>query len=241
MIILLNEALICAWPIASTATTRFFALSFLFTHKNETVKPILYVTKSFKDSFSQYFTEWKKDLPKATFFVDVPIKAHISIGEVSLLPSQIQSLNLGDLILFDALFFHPIKKQGAAQFSLKGTPIFTLSIENTKATIASLIPNMEPNMESTPENEPPSLEETLGAIPLKVKVDLAELDFSLKELSALSQGSTIHLPDDSGHTVSLSVQGQKIAQGELVQIGDSLAFRITSIHHFTPSPEKTAE
>ena len=87
---------------------------------------------------------------------------------------------------------------------------------------------MEEDAKKTDEN-PNATKKTVEELPLQVSVNLAELELSLKELTQLTPGSALTLPDNPGNLVSLRVRGKKIASGELLSLGDTIGVRILSI------------
>ena len=85
----------------------------------------------------------------------------------------------------------------------------------------------------------PSLEKGLAAkkfssdvftnIPIEVTVELGRTKISLKDLYELSEGSIIELERLAGEPLDLVVNGQIVAQGEVVAIDENYGLRITHI------------
>ncbi len=68
-----------------------------------------------------------------------------------------------------------------------------------------------------------------GNIPINISVELGRSQVSLKEVFELSEGSIIELERLVGEPLDLVVNGQIIAQGEVVAIDSNYGLRITSI------------
>lgn len=66
-------------------------------------------------------------------------------------------------------------------------------------------------------------------IPIKVSVELGRSEISLKEVFELTEGSIIELERLVGEPLDLVVNGQVIAQGEVVAIDNNYGLRITNI------------
>ena len=66
-------------------------------------------------------------------------------------------------------------------------------------------------------------------IPVQVSVELGRSTISLKEIYDLSEGSIIELDRLVGEPLDLVVNGQIIAQGEVVAIDNNFGLRIKSI------------
>ena len=66
-------------------------------------------------------------------------------------------------------------------------------------------------------------------IPINVSVELGRAQISLKEVYELTEGSIIELERLVGEPLDLVVNGQVIAQGEVVAIDSNYGLRITHI------------
>ena len=72
-------------------------------------------------------------------------------------------------------------------------------------------------------------------IPVNVSVELGRSQISLKEIFELSEGSIIELERMVGEPLDLVVNGQVIAQGEVVAIDNNYGLRVTGIKADTKS------
>ena len=66
-------------------------------------------------------------------------------------------------------------------------------------------------------------------LPVKVSVELGRSTISLKEIFELSEGSIVELDRLVGEPLDLVVNGQIVAQGEVVAIDNNFGLRIKSI------------
>jgi flagellar motor switch protein FliN/FliY len=105
----------------------------------------------------------------------------------------------------------------------------------------------EPVIEPTPSFDepeiadiefPPLAQETMGRkveldlfanIPVGLSVELGRSQISLKEVFELSEGSIIELERLVGEPLDLVVNGQVLAQGEVVAIDNNYGFRVTTV------------
>ncbi|HKB54120.1 MAG TPA: flagellar motor switch protein FliN [Ramlibacter sp.] len=73
--------------------------------------------------------------------------------------------------------------------------------------------------------------ERINNIPVQLTVELGRTRITIKRLLALSQGSTVELDGLAGEPLDIKVNGYPIAQGQVVQIGDSNKYgiRVTDI------------
>ncbi|WP_315387212.1 FliM/FliN family flagellar motor switch protein [uncultured Stenotrophomonas sp.] len=63
-------------------------------------------------------------------------------------------------------------------------------------------------------------------LPVAVDVVLCQLQHAVGELDRLQPGTVFNLPDDAWKHLQLRVNGQLIARGELVQVGDQLGVQL---------------
>ncbi|MEL7431658.1 MAG: type III secretion system cytoplasmic ring protein SctQ [Chlamydiota bacterium] len=211
-----------------------FAIEISLTHDREAVTGLLLLSKEFWESFHHYFAVWEKEMPKQSSRSNLPLIAHLSVGHTFLSQNKLQNLQTGDVVLLDSLDYDLNKASGSARMTLGKTPLFQVRLNNDQIEIQSRTPPenvMEsPEHTPTPEQDPED-KIPLNEIPLALSIDLASVELSLKELSELSVGSSLALPDNPGHLVSLRLQGKKIATGELVSLGETFGVRILSIDY----------
>ncbi|MBT6119869.1 flagellar motor switch protein FliN [bacterium] len=72
-------------------------------------------------------------------------------------------------------------------------------------------------------------QDIFSSIPVSVSVELGRSNLSLKEVYELSEGSIIELERLVGEPLDLVVNGQTIAQGEVVAIDNNYGLRVTNI------------
>ncbi|MBT5953253.1 flagellar motor switch protein FliN [bacterium] len=72
-------------------------------------------------------------------------------------------------------------------------------------------------------------QDIFSSIPVNVSVELGRSNVSLKEVYELSEGSIIELERLVGEPLDLVVNGQIIAQGEVVAIDNNYGLRVTNI------------
>lgn len=89
--------------------------------------------------------------------------------------------------------------------------------------------NSTSSAQTNPEISTPTLPELSSAkkIPLKILVEVSRFTLSLDKVLQLAPGNVLALDTDPNLLVYLSTNGKRIAQGELVQIGEKMAVKIT--------------
>ncbi len=87
-----------------------------------------------------------------------------------------------------------------------------------------------PGQDMSSEDEGRQLN-VLMDLPLVVSIELGRTKMSGKDLLHLDRGSVIELDGLAGEPVDVLVDDRKIAEGEVVVIGESLGVRITRLLH----------
>lgn len=66
-------------------------------------------------------------------------------------------------------------------------------------------------------------------VPLTLKIELARLRMNLDKVLALSPGNTLELPLSAQGNVNVVIGGKKVAEAELIKLGDRLGIRILTL------------
>ena len=92
------------------------------------------------------------------------------------------------------------------------------------------VANVEfPDLKAPSEPTEPVNQSVFKNIPVTVSVELGRSHISLKEVLELSEGSIIELQRLVGEPLDLVVNGQIVAQGEVVAIDNNYGLRITNV------------
>lgn len=144
----------------------------------------------------------------------VPVNAGIYRGSTRTFTGVIQQVNEGD-VLFITQNQRFLRAGGYFQMTLKQEQ------DETVITARGIVPE-EPV--SAPENA------VFDSSRIPVQVDFLQYRrvFPLSELMALQPGDKLALPAADNHLITLEINGQRFAQGELVRIADQYA---VEIHH----------
>lgn len=72
--------------------------------------------------------------------------------------------------------------------------------------------------------------EELSSMPLRVSLQIGQLEMSVKELEQLAPGVILPLDRLVDNGVDVIVNGKRIARAGLIKAGDSLAVRIVQVN-----------
>lgn len=70
----------------------------------------------------------------------------------------------------------------------------------------------------------------LSSLPLRVNLQLGQLEMSLQEVEQLAPGVIVPLDRHVDNGVDVIVNGKRIARGGIVKVGENLAVRIVQVN-----------
>lgn len=215
------------------------------------VRGRLICPSSFHQAFRAHFSEEKPSLANSPLAKDLFVPLRLLIGDTQLKRSSWEKVAVGDLLVLDRCSFDPDLQKGSVELLLEKTPLFRGRIKEQSLKIIDYALTYEENM--TPrddENEAKNAEEeesfqTAGEsaesaietllsteeIPLTLTVEVGRLKMSVDKLLQLKAGNVLELGVTPKQGVHLTVEGKRVARGELVKIGELLGVRILDIKH----------
>lgn len=87
-------------------------------------------------------------------------------------------------------------------------------------------PSLDPEGQAQGDASPLGL---LADVELELTVELGQTRRSLREILTMGPGSVLELDKHAGEAVDLMVNGQLVARGEVVVIGENYGVRITEL------------
>ncbi len=189
------------------------------------------------------------------FFSNPPLKAEemsgtlqltmsVEIGKVSLNYQTLKKIKIGDFIILDEINFDIKTNKGQVILKLADTKLFLAKIKQNKLKIIDFIKYSEETMENKSEEKllkekTTKAEETIEVeeetqlqtslienMPINIVVETTRFKITLEKLMSLQPGNLLDLKVHPEKAVSLVVNGEQIAKGELVNLGDTLGVRI---------------
>lgn len=156
------------------------------------------------------------------------LPVELGIARLQLPLHRLRRLAPGAVLLLDQL--QPVARNARRRlysfdFTLEtisvNTPFDFLDDEDGNADSAV------PAISAAPTSAPvPERGIDIKRLPVTVDVVLCELQHTIGELDGLQPGTVFNLPVDAWKQLQLRVNGQRIARGELVQVGDQLGVQL---------------
>ncbi len=191
----------------------------------------LILPASFRKEWIAHFSHptTKPFLRDSAKTLEIPLS--LTVGSVSLSQEEWSQLALGDFLILDQDSYG---SEQLGELCSANQPLFRVTIEQQKIKILNhAFTPQEFMKEKTPSPlASAEINETFSAIkdvPLHLVVEIASLTLSLEKLTQLVPGNTLELPTLPDQGVALTVNGKKVARGELLLLGESLGVRILEI------------
>lgn len=153
----------------------------------------------------------------------VPVELEVARATLPL--HRLRTLSPGSVLLLEQ--FQPIARHGAQRLYTFDFTLETVSVntpfdftEDDADTLG--FDPLPPG--SAPATTPPGLD--VARLPVTVEVVLCQLQQRVGDLSTLQPGTVFNLPPDAWTQLQLRVNGQTIARGELVQVGEQLGVQL---------------
>ncbi|WP_090695588.1 flagellar motor switch protein FliN [Paraburkholderia phenazinium] len=89
------------------------------------------------------------------------------------------------------------------------------------------LPEQQPSLDDKDTVRP--MLELLDDVKVKVDIHLGCAELSLKELMALQTGAVVELDRHLGDAIDVLLNNRKIAQAEIVAVGEQFGIRITDL------------
>jgi type III secretion protein Q len=221
-----------------------FALVLSAGQDDATYAP-LKITCATNEAWRWLAARLEKQSAKARFPVeDLRLTAAVLAGQMSLPLSVVRDLDVGDILLppsYPAL-------DGRLLLKIPGRPAIALQWRDGLAQIAPNTLNGQetPVSDATNSGKPPDespespanppapirenpILENIADLRVDLAFELGRLSLSLKELSALDLGSLFPLEVEPDAPVTLTVNGQAVAQGRLVDLDGLLGVQVTQV------------
>ncbi len=156
----------------------------------------------------------------------------VMTGSTHLKKSQLKQIQKNQLVLLDEHYYHTDTQKGMGRLFVENRPFAQVRITPNTLKILDFNPLPEEVfMDESIDETNPSILHTIDEVPLELMVEFATLKVELSQLEALKAGQTLDIHKENPTCVYLSLHGQRIAKGELVQVGEKMAFLVQETRH----------
>jgi type III secretion protein Q len=166
-------------------------------------------------------------LPPQGQALHLRLPVDLAVARFSLPLQRLRTLSPGAVVLVDQLL--PVARSGRHRLYTFDFTLETISVTTTfdflddeddadLGVAASSLPS------AAAAASPAGID--VARLPIAVDVVLCQLQQSVGDLAALQPGTVFDLPPDAWKQLQLRVNGQVVARGELVQVGEQLGIQL---------------
>jgi len=202
------------------------------------------INSKFRKAWEKYFIN-NPPLKSLEIAKTLDLLMTAELGYVKLNYQDLKKVKKGDFIILDNINYDIKNNKGQITLKLGDTPFFFAKIKQNKIKITDFaVYQEEPYMEEKKiikenkeeKEEKIEVEEekefptaSLENMPITIIVEAARFKMNLEKFMNMQPGNLIDLAIHPQTNVNLTVNGQKIASAELVNLGETLGVRILEI------------
>jgi len=204
------------------------------------------ITPTFRKAFEGYFAN-NPPLKALEISKNLDLIMKAELGYVNLSYEAFKKVKTGDFIILDHINYDLKTDKGQVILKLGDTALFISKIKQNKLKILDFanlqedisMEKKDEETKETPKEEKPAKEEVseveeikeiptarLENMPITIVVEAARFKVTLDKLMNMQPGNLLDLAVHPQRGVNLVVNGQKIARGELVNLGETLGVRL---------------
>ncbi len=184
-----------------------------------TLQGRLVCPQSFLSAFKAHQPLQKMTLLSLGDTATLDLTLRCEVGHTTLKSDEWDSIQVGDFLMLDRCSFDAADGKGSLTVSLGDTPLFMARFKPDGLKVLDYAFYQEAS--ETPSEEPTT--------DLLLTAEIGRLNISLNRLLALQTGSHLDLPMRPEQGVDITLQGKKIAQAELIKLGETSGLRILDI------------
>lgn len=175
----------------------------------------LAIPLEFQTTWVAHFSHLPPEYISQDIASTIQVSIPVTMGSVILRQEDWGKVSEGDFILLDR---GSLEK---ALLTIQTTPIFNANIKQNQIELTDYAFYQEGKGEAPVEKQ--------ESMPLCITIEIARLTMTLDELMHLMPGATLDLLIHPEQGVSLTIDGEKMAQGELIYLGEQLGVRILKL------------
>jgi type III secretion system YscQ/HrcQ family protein len=149
------------------------------------------------------------------------VSLRCEVGHTSISHEEWDKIQVGDFVILDRCSYDPLEQKGSTTLMLGTTPLLIARMKPEGMKVLDFAFYKEEESEPVSE-ETPSSDFTLTA-------EIGHVSMPLNKLLHLEPGMMIDLTMRPEQGVDVTISGKKVADAELLKLGETLGLRILDI------------
>ena len=191
----------------------------------KTLQGRLICPHSFLSAFKAHQPMQKGTLLSSELIQDIEVTLRCEVGYTALTQDEWAKLQIGDFVQLDRCSFDPMEEKGSVTLMLGDTPLLMARMKPEGMKILDFAYYQE---ETEPTDEEVTEEQPLPA-ELLLTAEIGRLKLPLNKLIHLEPGMMIDLVMRPEQGIDITLATQKVGEGELLKLGETVGLRILDI------------
>ncbi len=205
-------------PASAIPQERAFCIDIHCTLPEKTLHGRLICPQSFLSAFKAHQPMQKETLLSSDLAQNIDVTLRCEIGHTALSQEEWEKLNVGDFLVLDRCSFDPSEEKGSITLMLGDTPLLMARMKPEGMKVLDFAFYKEEDKTS---------EDLSNGVPLTAEV--GQVRMSLNKLLHLEPGMMIDLVMRPEQGVEITLANKKVAEGELLKLGDTVGLRILDL------------
>jgi type III secretion system YscQ/HrcQ family protein len=187
----------------------------------KTLHARLICPQSFLTAFKAFQPLQKGTLLSSESTQNIDVSLHCEIGHTSISQEEWDNIKVGDFVILDRCSYDPLEQKGSATLMLGATPLIIARMKPEGMKVLDFA--------FYKEEEEPSTEEAPPSSGIAMTAEIGRVSMPLSKLLHLEPGMMIDLIIRPEQGVQVTVSGKKVADAELLKLGETMGLRILDI------------
>lgn len=189
--------------------------------------------QSFLTAFKAFQPMQKGTLLSSEMTQNIDVSLRCEVGHTSISRDEWDKIQVGDFVILDRCSYDPLEQKGSTTLMLGTTPLLIARMKPEGMKVLDFAFYQEEEKTEEPltlEEEVPS-DETLEtpSADFTLTAEIGRVSMPLNKLLHLEPGMMIDLVMRPEHGVDITISGKKVADAELLKLGETLGLRILDI------------
>ena len=213
-----------------------FCMDINCAFSEKTLHGRLICPQSFLTAFKAFQPMQKGTLLSSEITQHIDVSLRCEVGHTLISQEEWDKIQIGDFVILDRCTYDPSEEKGSMTLLLGTTPLLMTRMKPEGMKILDYaFYQEEPEAEGrlTIEEEVPRGEElpsqTISSSDFTLTAEIGRLSMPLHKLLYLEPGMMIDLPLRPEQGVEITISGKKVADCELLKLGETLGLRILDI------------